>query len=151
MIYFLQATEGGPVKIGHTNNVKRRLEHLEFHYGRSLTLLGTREGGLRREREIQARFSHLRLGITEQFRPASDLMQFIGAPSTVDVNPMTVVVMEPAPEIRPPSFQVRGSLGFRRAIEEFAEFDGKSVPALFDHAIRLYARQSGFMKRIPKR
>lgn len=34
MIYFLQPTEGGPVKVGFTDNLSARHKQLEAHYGR---------------------------------------------------------------------------------------------------------------------
>ena len=39
MIYFMQPTEGGPVKIGFTDNLPARHKQLEKHYGRTLVVL----------------------------------------------------------------------------------------------------------------
>jgi hypothetical protein len=81
VIYFVQPTDGGAIKIGYcASYLKGRLHSLEVHYGCRLVLLGTMEGGLEREAEIHGRFAHLRLGTTEQFRPALELMEFIGLP-----------------------------------------------------------------------
>jgi hypothetical protein len=91
MIYFMQSVEGGPVKIGTTESLGMRHKQLERHYGRSLVILATMDGGYEEEGEIHARFSHLRLGDKEQFRPEPDLMEFIGKPlfaSALDVAPM---------------------------------------------------------------
>jgi hypothetical protein len=38
------------------------------------------EGGPKEEQQIHERFSHLRFGRKEQFRPGPDLMEFIGLP-----------------------------------------------------------------------
>ncbi len=95
MIYFMQAIEGGPVKIGHSKDVDARRAQLEAHYRKPLALLGTRKGGRLEEREIHQRFAHLRFGKTEQFRPAADLMEFIGRPLLVGANPETVEAMKP--------------------------------------------------------
>jgi hypothetical protein len=84
LIYFMQPTDGGPVKIGFTDNLPTRHKQLEAHYGRPLAILATMDGDLDTEREIQARFSHLCLGRTEQFRPGPDLMEFIGHPVVAD-------------------------------------------------------------------
>ncbi len=93
MIYFAQDLDGGPVKIGCTDNLPVRLKQLEAHYGRPLALLGTMEGGPHEERAIHGRFAHLRFGRTERFRPAGDLMDFIGRPLLVGPNPEAVEAM----------------------------------------------------------
>lgn len=95
MIYFAQSTSGGSVKIGTTENLKARLYNLESHYGQHMAILATMPGGRKEEQEIHARFAHLRFGITEQFQPAADLMQFIGRPLLVNPNPETVEMMPP--------------------------------------------------------
>lgn len=101
MIYFMQSPEGGPVKIGYSANVDARLRQLEAHYGQPLALLATMRGGPDEEAAIHERFSHLRLKgksnlgrRIEQFRPAADLMTFIGRPLLVGVNPDTVEVLK---------------------------------------------------------
>jgi hypothetical protein len=93
MIYFMQAAEGGPIKIGCTGDVDMRHKELGSTYGRDLIVLATMEGGRQREAEIHARFAHLRLGRTEQFRPELDLMEFIGLPLFVGSNPDAVEAM----------------------------------------------------------
>jgi hypothetical protein len=93
VIYFLQSVEGGPVKIGHSGDVPSRIESLEAHYKKRLALLGTMPGGRDEEREVHERFAHLRFGRTEQFRPAPELMAFIGRPLLVGANPDAVEAM----------------------------------------------------------
>jgi hypothetical protein len=93
MIYFAQSTDGGPIKIGTTADVESRLRQLEAHYGRPLALLATMPGGRDEERAIHRRFALLRFGRTEQFRPAPDLLAFIGRPLLVDPNHETVEVI----------------------------------------------------------
>lgn len=93
MIYFLQSDEGGPVKIGTTEDLKTRLVALTTHYGKPLSVLATLPGGRDEEVAIHERFSHLRFGRTEQFRPAVELMAFIGRPLLVDSNPDAVEAM----------------------------------------------------------
>ncbi len=87
MIYATQATTGGPVKIGYSDNVPARIRQLERHYDRRLLLLATLPGSEVEERAIHDRFAHLRLGYTEQFRPAADLMVFLGLPIPPDPSP----------------------------------------------------------------
>ena len=67
-----------------------RLSDLADHYGEKLALLATMPGDRSVEAEIHERFSHLRLGKTEQFQPAADLMAFIGKPLLVDISPDAV-------------------------------------------------------------
>lgn len=86
MIYFVQSIDGGPIKIGFTDNLERRLVELEYHYGESLAVLATMPGDKSVERSIHDRFMHLRFDRTEQFRPAFDLMTFIGRPLLVSPN-----------------------------------------------------------------
>lgn len=81
MLYFMQSTNGGLVKIGFSDNVENRLRQLEKDYGQSLTILATMEGGRAEEAALHRRFKHLRVGRTEQFRPDPELMGFIGRPS----------------------------------------------------------------------
>ena len=97
MIYFMQSQGGGPVKIGHSLNVEARRKGLEAHYGTPLIILATRPGGRSEEAEMHARFAHLRLGRTEQFRPAPDLMKFIGRPLFVGANSDSVEALPVAP------------------------------------------------------
>ncbi len=93
MIYFLQPTIGGPVKIGTSINVEARHRQLEAHFGQPLALLAVVEGGPKEERAWHDRFAHLRLGRTEQFRPAFELMEAIGRPLLVGANPEAVEAM----------------------------------------------------------
>jgi hypothetical protein len=44
VIYFMQPTDGGPVKIGCSDDVERRHEELEAFYGQPLALLATMPG-----------------------------------------------------------------------------------------------------------
>jgi hypothetical protein len=44
MIYFVQPIDGGPVKIGFTDNLSARLIQLEQHYRVSLAVLATLPG-----------------------------------------------------------------------------------------------------------
>lgn len=86
MIYFMQTELGAPIKIGYTQNLDARKRALELHYGVPLNVLDVREGGKQEEREWHEQFAHLRLGRTEQFKPAADLLAAIGQPLLVDVN-----------------------------------------------------------------
>jgi hypothetical protein len=90
VIYFVQPVEGGPIKIGYSEDVSRRLPELRRSYDRELSLLHTIEGDLDSEIQIHERFSYLRIGRTEQFRPGADLLEFIGQDGfqSEEVEPM---------------------------------------------------------------
>lgn len=149
MIYFVQGLDGGAVKIGFTDDMATRLPQLEYKYKQPLAVLATMPGNREREQEIHARFSHLRFGKTEQFRPAADLMAFIGRPLLVGANPDAVEAMDD--HSKPMIVQVRGSHEFKAWAEELARFDGLSLTSLFDRSIRLYAKAVGFNEPPPKR
>jgi hypothetical protein len=95
MIYFVRSPNGGPIKIGHSQKPEVRRKSLEDYYGLELEMLATMEGGREEEKAIHSRFSHLRLWRTEQFRPAKDLMEFIGIALTDDIDPDSVDEMRP--------------------------------------------------------
>lgn len=96
MIYFIQAAGGGSIKIGHSRDVEARRRQLATHYGRPMEVLAVMEGGLSEERAAHRRFAHLRFGWTEQFRPAPELLAYIGRLELVDSNSGAVEAMEPA-------------------------------------------------------
>lgn len=103
-VYFMQPVSGGPVKIGYSENVSRRRERLEAHYGQPLAVLAVIDGDRKEEARIHAQFEHLRYHNRtgrgrklEQFRPGAELMAFIGKPLLVDPNPDAVEAM-PYPE-----------------------------------------------------
>jgi hypothetical protein len=61
---------------------------------------------------------------------------------------------EPAPDDKarkPMVLQVRGSEEFKAWFEELARFDGLTPTALFDRAVRRYAKEVGFTKESPMR
>jgi len=122
MIYFAQI-DGGPIKIGCSENVDARLRQLETLYRRPVALLGTMPGDDDRETEIHERFRHLRFGRKEQFRPAEDLMAFIGKPLLVSPNP--------------------------DAVEEAAHGDRDDVSIKFDRTLARKARQVSLDKGTP--
>jgi hypothetical protein len=98
--------------------------------------------------EIHARFAHLRFGRREQFRPGREIFDFIGKPLLASSDPDSV---EDMPSRTVVAVIVRGCDEYKKAIEQLAEFDGKSVSGLVDHAVRAYLRSIGFSEVIPKR
>jgi hypothetical protein len=148
LIYFLQPVTGGPVKIGNASDVDVRRAQLEFQYGCPLVVLGTMKGDHKKEREIHRRFAHLRFGRTEQFRPAADLMTFIGRPLLVGANPDAVELMESRGAN---AVVIRGSVEWREWLKELAELDRSSMVEVIDRALVDYARKIGCKKGAPKR
>jgi hypothetical protein len=78
VIYFAR-TPTGSIKIGYSLDVDARFKTLSCHLGSPTTLLCTMEGDRDSEKNMHRKFYHLRIGRTEQFRPGSDLLDFIGA------------------------------------------------------------------------
>lgn len=79
LLYFIQAGEGGPVKIGATRNVEARLRDMQTGNAHDLIVLGAIAGvSSRDEKRVHARFEehHIR---GEWFRPHPELLQFIEA------------------------------------------------------------------------
>ncbi|GAB6147450.1 GIY-YIG nuclease family protein [Desulfocicer niacini] len=62
VIYFLQLTDKGPIKIGFTQNIERRLKQAQTFNPEEIRLLGTMPGHQRLETELIHRFSsyHIR-------------------------------------------------------------------------------------------
>lgn len=142
-VYFMQPIDGGPIKIGYSENVDRRRAELEAHFGRSLAILAVVEGGRKEEREMHDRFSHLRMEGTEQFKPARDLMEFIGRPLLVDLNPETVEVM-PARLISI-VLPLKGTSKWRRWLEGWANhLSLPSSAALVDTALKEKAERENY-------
>lgn len=80
MIYFARVGTDGPIKIGSTDDLCCRVRNLQSHYRKYVTILHNMDYYIEKEREIQKRFSHLRIGKTEEFRPDPSLEKFIGKP-----------------------------------------------------------------------
>jgi hypothetical protein len=142
VIYFMQDVNGGPIKIGFSDDIDARRKQLEFSYGRPLAILATMPGGREEEAEIHARFSHLRLGRKEQFRPAADLLNFINRPLLVDPNPEAVEAMEDSR--KPMVVQMRGSEEWKAWIEGLAEKEGFTVAMLLERTARKWAKEIGY-------
>lgn len=141
MIYFVQAVDGGPVKIGYSNCIERRLSQLESHYKQPLVILATMKGGRKKEAEIHARFSHLRFGRTEQFRPVAELMEFIGRPLLVSVNPDAIEVMPLNKHIRALIFSIRTRAAWRDWLAREAERRGIDAAEVVEEALVWYSLQ----------
>lgn len=76
VVYFVQAGPGGPIKVGWTQDVGRRLGELQTANAKKLVLLGTVPGTMETEASLHARFSHLRLE-AEWFRNSPEIHLFL--------------------------------------------------------------------------
>lgn len=84
IIYFLQGVADGPIKIGFTADLARRLAAYKTHSDSDVTLLGTCEGTLVDERRLHHHFRAQRFR-GEWFKSSPELLQAIasGAPLSV--------------------------------------------------------------------
>jgi Meiotically up-regulated gene 113 len=88
MIYFAQLPTGA-IKIGKTGDVNARLAQLEREFQGQIALLRAMPGNFKEETEMHCLFQHLRIR-GEEFRPAPDLLEFIGRPLLVGANPNAI-------------------------------------------------------------
>jgi len=73
MIYFVQAGINGPIKIGITNNINRRIKELEKEAPYELNILAEYPGGRKFEKRIHTMFQKFRIR-GEWFRPEEELL-----------------------------------------------------------------------------
>jgi len=147
MVYFAQNPQGGPIKIGYSANVDARIPQLEAWYKRPLVLLATMEGGRRKERQIHKKFAHLRLGRTEQFRPADELSDFIGRPFFVDQRNTAIEEIEPF-EI-PCCVNIRLHPDLHQAFANLAHANGQTVSSRLRLMIKRDLEQARRNKSVP--
>lgn len=100
-VYFIQAGEGGPIKIGFTTgSPAARLASLQTGNPYPLKLIAAVRGAVEVETELHGRFGHLRM-VGEWFRPAADLTAFIaGVQWSAGIKPIAgdaLPVKEDAP------------------------------------------------------
>ena len=76
MIYFVQAGDDGPIKIGTSNNPESRIDSLQTANPNKLKILHIGPGKRTREKAIQRHFHHLSIS-GEWYCPEEDLLNFI--------------------------------------------------------------------------
>lgn len=76
VVYFVQGAGGGPVKIGVTSDLDKRLKSLQTGHPELLVVLKWVPGDASIEALLHARFGHLRLA-GEWFRHEGDLVEFL--------------------------------------------------------------------------
>jgi hypothetical protein len=75
-VYFIQSERGGPIKIGYTTNLERRIMALQTAQPYPLKLLLVIHGGVEEENKLHKKFNSLRL-CGEWFSPDEKLLQYI--------------------------------------------------------------------------
>jgi hypothetical protein len=75
-VYFIQAGDGGPIKIGISDNVPLRLNTLQTAHHETLRLLSRIPGGESDEAALHEQFAALRIR-GEWFRPGAELLAHI--------------------------------------------------------------------------
>jgi hypothetical protein len=76
-VYFIQAVKGGPIKIGVTRNVRRRLAIIQANSPVPLQVIGVIPGaGIETESALHAHFGYLRLH-NEWFAPRNTIYAYI--------------------------------------------------------------------------
>ncbi len=78
-VYFIQAGEGGPIKIGHGKNPRKRLTMLQSGNPMTLTLLAELPGGKEEEQEMHTRLREYRVR-GEWFTPAAEVLALVPEP-----------------------------------------------------------------------
>jgi DNA-binding XRE family transcriptional regulator len=78
VVYFIQMGAGGPVKIGYTTDLAKRIESLNCGSPHALTVLGTIPGTTAVERALHKLFKPYRMRL-EWFEPAAEVVEWIRA------------------------------------------------------------------------
>ena len=82
MIYFIQASITGLIKIGHTRDLKERFKAIESICSEKIYIIKTTPGDLSAEHKLHIDFSHLR-DHSEWFHPGKDLLKYIANVKTL--------------------------------------------------------------------
>ena len=144
MIYFVQL-DSGAIKIGSTKAIKSRMAQIAHERGTSITLLATLEGGREEELKIHERFAHLRMGRTEQFAPAADLMEFIGL-SSMDNGGQDRVAVQPLGKGVKMPFVLRLSDRALMELRELMQITGLSRTDVVETALIELWERKGFLQ-----
>ena len=84
-VYFVQSTgPGGPIKIGWSQDITRRVGELQTANAHALRLIGKIAGTLQDEAAMHARFAHLRME-AEWFRDAPEIHAHLAENGSVPI------------------------------------------------------------------
>lgn len=76
MVYFIQNTDTKHIKIGYSDNVKKRFSQLQTTSPQELTILTMCEGGIELEKELHNKFNDYYVR-GEWFNPSEELISYI--------------------------------------------------------------------------
>jgi len=77
-VYFIQSKNGGPIKIGYSNNPQKRLATFQTSQADRLVILGLIPGDIPYERQLHSKFAKYRIrGDGEWFQPSKYIVNFI--------------------------------------------------------------------------
>lgn len=118
-VYMIRAGDDGPVKIGVSGNIKKRVATLQGAHPRQLTLLRVVDGTFSTEKQFHSRFSHVRLA-GEWFAFDPDML-------TCDPQTLPLKVRRKQPyQARPPRPILPG-VDHTAKIERMARSKGLSI------------------------
>lgn len=98
-IYFIQAGDRGPVKIGHAKDVFRRLASIQTHNHKECILLRVRRGGVHEERHLHHRFMQYRVH-SEWFSLKGDLAAYLKSLRKPDHYPPYILIKQRGGHLR---------------------------------------------------
>lgn len=152
MIYFLRRPEGGPIKIGSTINLTKRLENHRSVMGSDFVVLGVMPGNTKEEKSLHRQFWELKVRSDTQlewFEPRQALLDFIRTHSipwdgSVDLPKIKYKVIF--------VYRVNSELAetTRKWLTAFCRETGMSLSGLIDAAIFSYAKERGFRRKPPR-
>lgn len=131
MIYFIQAANGGPIKIGYARKVLPRLKGLQTGHSDQLCVLATMPGDKRNERALHERFVCLRTR-GEWFNPGPDLLRLIKEQAT-PWAPAIVSRRYRQKDVRTPreaEFRRRFAAGLKRCMTKHGMSTAQTAEAL---------------------
>jgi hypothetical protein len=143
VVYFIQAVDGGRIKIGTTIQLATRLKTLANECETDLRILAVMDGDRGVERAIHERFSGLR-AVGEWFEPGDDLLGFIiqeGRAWDGDGDqPLYSLV------------SLKGSEDIEKWLDALVEHTHLGTRSLLiRNALRVYAESVKFIEPMPKR
>lgn len=153
LIYFIRFADDGPIKIGQTINLEKRLGCYGTQLGKRPEVLGVMDGGRAVEKRILEQFAHLRVSksVANEWRnPGPDLLEFIdtfcrpwdGENDMPAFKQVPIYVIKADERIAP---------AIKEWVAELAEFSVVNVAVLYDIALAQYAKNIGFTKKKPRR
>jgi len=75
-VYFVESGEDGPIKIGWSQDVERRIAELQVANAHKLNLLGVVPGTMKNEGELHAKFAHIRME-AEWFQNTEEIHEYL--------------------------------------------------------------------------